>query len=467
MLKKNDELIAIVNSIGNNCEGIIKGEDYTIFVPFCLPEEKVKIKILKVDKKIAYAKLLEVIVASPYRVNCECPVYTKCGGCQLQHSNYKNQLEIKKQTIIDAFSKIAFMKIIPNSIVCSDNIFRYRNKLQVPVAQVEDKILIGFYAENSHRVVPITDCLINPEWTSSLITALKDFMVDYSLKGYDSTKNIGDIREITAREINGNIIITLVTIKDNLPQIYKFVDYLKKNISNNFSLFQNVNSSSTNVIYGDKFKLIYGVGTYESNMLTINHKMGVRSFMQVNSEVCEKLYCAVKNSIDFSKYTNIIDAYSGAGLMTALLAVQAEKVYGIEIIPEAVDLANQLAKDNGLDNKITNLLGKCEDLLPPLVEKESKNGNFCVVLDPPRKGCDIKVLKALLISNVSRIVYISCKPQTLARDVGILCGFLQEVDGKIVKSNGQNGVYEVESITPFDMFPQTKHIETLVVLNKK
>ena len=467
MLRKNDEIICTVNSTGNNGEGVVKLDFYVIFVPFCLPKEKIKCKILKVDKNIAFGKLLEVLEPSTDRIVPKCPVFGKCGGCQLQHINYESQIKLKEQTIKDAFSKIAFLNVDVKNCVFDDRQYRYRNKLQLPVCQLNDKTVIGFYSEGTHRVIPIDDCLINPCWTSIIINCLNNYMQTYSLKGYNEFNNSGNIREITVREVNDSLIITLVVLKNNLPNLDYFINQLKQLLPNKFSLYINVNKAQTNVVYGDDFYLVYGDANYQSQMLGINFQMGVRSFMQVNSNMCEKLYSYVVSNIPVNQNAVVIDAYSGAGLMTALLSKNAKKAIGIEIIPEAVEMANQLAIDNNLQNKITNYLGKCEEILPSVVEQESKNSNVYVVLDPPRKGCDIKVINALLKSNVSTIVYVSCKPQTLARDVGLLCGSLQEIDGKIVKSLSNEGVYDLKSLTPFDLFAQTKHVETVAVLTRK
>ena len=468
MYQKNDELIATVVATGANGEGIIKDENFVIFVPFCLPQEKVKIKLLKVEKKYAYGKLIEVIEPSPFRVKPFCEVFGKCGGCQLQHVNYDKQIEIKKRTVLDAFVKVAGINIDINDVVCGSSVVRYRNKLQLPVTQTDKGLQIGFYAENSHRVVPVSDCPINPVWTSDIIKCLTEYMQKNNLNGYDEFNHTGDVREITAREVNGSLIITLVCLKKSIKNVNDFVEILKQRIDKEFTLYLNINDLKTNVIYGEKFVLVHGKSEYDCNMLTIKHSMGVRSFMQVNDEVCAKLYSKVKDSIDFDKTPVVIDAYSGAGLMTAYLALDAKKAFGIEIIPEAVAIANKLAKRNGLEDRITNYLGKCEDILPNLVQSESKLNDVCVVLDPPRKGCDIKVIKALLTSNVSRIVYVSCKPQTLARDIGLLMGSLMEKDGILTKNDCDiNGVYKVDEVTMFDMFPNTKHVESIACLSRK
>ena len=203
-------------------------------------------------------------------------------------------------------------------------------------------------------------------------------------------------------------------------------------------------------------------------MLGIKYKIGVRSFMQVNNSVCSKLYTAVRDAVDADENTVVIDAYSGAGLMTALLSLKAKRAIGVEIVPEAVRCANDLAVQNGLNDKISNYLGKCEDILPDIIEKEKQlNSNICLVLDPPRKGCDIKVINAIIKSDIDKIVYVSCKPSTLARDIGLITGSLAVIDGEVKKVENPKLRYDISFVRPFDMFANTKHVETLVVLTKR
>ncbi len=464
---KNEEKTGVVISVGMNGEGILKDEDIVIFVPFALQGEKIRYKILKVTKKCAYGKLLEVITPAEERVRPKCSVFTKCGGCQLQHLKYPAQLSVKEKNIKTCFKKIAGIDVEVKPAVRGDDEYFYRNKLQLPVAQGEDGAIIGFYAENSHRVIPISDCAINGVWAKNVIKAFKVYFERYGIKGYDEATHSGEIREITAKEIGGKLIVTVVTLDNCLPCKSELIEILKSEIPNEFSLYQNINSCKTNVIYGEEFKLLYGEGEYASEMFGINYKIGVRSFMQVNPSVCAKLYHAVKDSLLLDEETTVIDAYSGAGLMTALLATSAKKAIGVEIIKEAVDIANKLAKDNGLEEKITNYCGKCEELLPSIIEEERKKGKVAVVLDPPRKGVDIKVIKTVQSSEADRIAYVSCLPSSLARDIGLLVGTLEEKNGEIVRVENPIIRYDIELVKPFDMFAQTKHVETLVVLQRR
>ena len=467
MIKKNDVKTGKIISIGNNGEGIIKDEDKVIFVPFALLGEVVEYKVLKVTSKCVFAKLLKVIEKSRDRVTPPCKVFCKCGGCQLQHVLYEKQLLLKKQSVENTLKKIAFIDNQVTDVVGCDNEFRYRNKLQLPISNVDGNLAVGFYAENTHRVVEIDDCLINADWTRGIILSVKQYASEFNLKGYDQFTRKGDLREITVREVKGNLIITLVINKKKVDGLQRFVDILRLHLPNKFSLFVNVNTTNSNVIYGDEFYKVYGDNEYYGEMLSIKFPMSVQSFMQVNDNVCEKLYSHVEKIVNADCQSVVIDAYSGAGLMTSILAKNAKKAIGIEIIPQAVELSNKLAESNGLKSKIVNYTGKCEEILPNVLEKEVVNGErVTVVLDPPRKGCDLSVIQSLIENNIDNVIYVSCNPATLARDLGVLTGSLVVGNNGIVKNESDKRLYKVNSITLFDMFPQTKHVETIVNLSK-
>ena len=466
-MQKNEILTGIVQALGVEGEGIIKLDDFVVFVPFALPGETIKYKVLKVQKNIVFAKLVEVLEKSSDRIEPLCKYFGKCGGCQLQHLKYYKQLAFKSKKVEECFYKIAGLSISVDETVTGDDCYYYRNNLQLPVVNVKGKNQIGFYAKNSHNVVEIDDCVINPRWTKTIILIFNEYFSANGILGYDEEKHLGDVREITVKESSNKLLITVVTLKDSLKNYNDLINRLKSSLDLEFSLYININSKRTNVIYGDSFRLLYGKPIIESQMHGINYKVGVRSFMQVNDSVCYKLYDTVIKTICADDKTTVIDSYSGAGLMTAMLSRSANKAIGIEIIPEAVRLANELASDNGLENKITNYLGKCEEILPDIIAKEKEiNKNVSLVIDPPRKGCDKKVIDAILHSKIDKIVYVSCNPSTLARDVGLLMGSLKEVDGKIVKSNYSDYRYKINFIKTFDIFCQTKHIETLIFLER-
>lgn len=467
MLKKNQEREAVVCGIGMNGEGVLKDDGVTVFVPYTLVGEKIRYKVLKVTSKCAYGKAIEILTPAEERVRPRCPVFGKCGGCQLQHVRYLDQLKIKENKVEQCFKKIAGIDVEVSPAVKEESGFFYRNKLQLPVGETNDGTVFGFYAENSHRIVPIEDCPINGFWTKSVISSFKDYMSEAGLKGYSEIDRSGDVREVTVKEVKDSLIITVVSLKRALPQTELLVSLLKKRLKPDFSLFLNYNPADTNVVYGDEFFLLYGPPEYPSDMLGVKFKMGVRSFMQINSSVCSKLYSAVVQAAGADENTTVIDAYSGCGVMTALLAKRAKKAIGVEVVKEATEIADKLAERNGLKDKIENYCAKCEDVLPSIIAKERSQGaKITVVLDPPRKGCDVKVLNAVIESGADRIVYVSCKPSTLARDVGLLVGTLAVDGNEIKRVKDVEPRYEIAQIRPYDMFPQTKHVETLVVLSR-
>ncbi len=468
MLQKNQEYINTVQYLGSNGEGVLKQDGFIVFIPFALVGEKIRYKILKVTSKCAFGKLIEVLTPAEERVRPKCKVFEKCGGCQLQHLTYLSQLHAKEDNVKNCFKKIAGLDVTPYPTVKCVNKYGYRNKLQLPVAQTENGAVIGFFAENSHRIIPIDDCPINPVWTKDVISAFNDYITRFDVKGYNETDFSGLLREITVKEIKDSLIITAVVTDENVPGLDYLIFVLNDKLKRTFSLYLNVNDSRSNVIYGERFILKYGKPTYTSEMRGIKYKIGVESFMQVNNEICAKLYSSVVETVKADENTTVIDAYSGAGLMTAMLAKNAGKAIGIEIVGEAVDCANELAKVNGLEDKMKNYCGECEKLLPDIIRTERQKGNkLCLVLDPPRKGLDASVVKAVIESGIEKILYVSCKPSTLARDVGLIVGSLEYVGNEVKKSSLENLRYNIDFVKPYDMFPQTKHVETLVCLTKK
>ena len=452
MIDKNEEYEGVVEGYATDGEGIIKAEGATVFVPFCLVGEKVRFKVLKVKGAIAYGKLIEVLTPSYARVNPVCPVFGRCGGCDLQHMSYDEQLKFKQSSVKNVLSKIGGIYTEVNPAVPCSNRYAYRNKLSLPVGvDDEGNTVVGFYARRSHRIVPVSECAIQSEACRDVISAVKEFS-KYCKKGV--------IRHIVVRELGKKYIFALVA-KERIG-LEKLGVILEKKFAD-FTLLLNVNSSDTNVIFGNEWHICRGEGFFEAEDMGIKYRAGANTFVQVNDEIREKLYSAVLAEAE--EGSAVIDLYSGGGMLTAMLAKKCGLAYGIEIVEEASRCADGLKTVNGLTGKMFNICGAAENEIDKALEATAGRRRI-IVCDPPRKGMDRSVLRAVSRSGADKVILVSCNPATLARDMGLLCGTLKEEDGALVKSEG-GGVYSVESVTPFDMFPQTKWAETLVVLSKK
>ena len=465
-MKKNEVLAGLVSRLGSNGEGIIKNENYTIFIPYALPGEKVRFQVLKVNKNIVYGKMLEILTPAEDRIRPACPVFEKCGGCQLQHMNYRNQLKLKTAVVKDCLSKIAFINYEVPLTVKSDIEYGYRNKLQLPVRSTPKGNIIGFFAENSHRIVSIGKCAVQADWAEKVISAIKNYIETVKVPCFNEEKNEGLLKHVVLREVKEYLFITLVINGETAPHTEFLINELMQNFKN-FSLFLNVNTVNSNVIMGDRFIHVFGEEKIVAEDMGISYEMGPESFMQINDNVKRKIYIEAQKIAETDKNTVVIDAYSGAGMLTALFAKEAKKAIGIEIVKEAVECADKVKEMNGLDGKMENICAACEDVLPDIIAKEKAENAKCVlVLDPPRQGVDVKVLEAVLKSKPEKIIYISCSPQTLSRDLGILLGTLIITENGLTKSENPVSGYKLNSVQPFDMFPQTKHVETVVLMSR-
>ncbi len=471
MIKKNDILTGTVQSFGSDGEGVLRMEDYVFFVPYALPGEKISFRVLKIQGKIGYGKVEEIFVSSPDRVSPVCPVFHTCGGCGLQHMSYALQTKFKREKVKNALLKIGGVEAEVSPVVPCASPYGYRNKLQLPVGvDGNGNTVLGFYAERSHRIVPIDRCYIHPEWSAKLIAVFKEYLACSEAKGYDERAKKGLIRHLVAREIDGKYLVTIVATEKNLPEKELLIEKLQAAFPG-CSAFVNVNKSDSNVIFGDRFYSLCGAEHIEGETDGIAYEAGAETFVQVNPEIREKLYERAMEACFAGGAEVVIDAYSGGGLMTAMAARRAKRAYGIELNAEASACAESLKKKNNLAN-MANVCGDAAAELPRIMAEE--NGEKTVlILDPPRAGVARSVLYAILKSKIERFVMISCDPATLARDLGILTGTLVEKDGVLIKNtagardNRENNYFRIESVEPFDMFPQTKHVETLVCLSKK
>lgn len=464
-MQKNCVYGGEVCALGTEGEGIIKVEGTTAFVPFCLTGERVSFKALKVKGSIAYGKLEEVLVPSKERVLPPCIVFGKCGGCDLQHASYSAQLDFKKELVTTALKKLGGIFAPVNDVIPCEKQFRYRNKLALPIGVDRDgRTVLGFYAPHSHRIVPVDDCLIQSEWVKNIIAAVLKYAHGCGFSGYDELSGKGELRHIVVREIKGKFIIALVaTRRINADFLIK---ELEKNFEN-FTFLLNVNPSQTNVIFSKEWHICRGEGVFEAEEGGIKYSAGANTFLQVNDSVREKLYARVLSEAA-KEGAVAIDLYSGGGMLTAMLAKKCGVAYGVEIVEEASRCADELRDRNGLQGKMFNICGRVEDKLDE-VFATTEGKKRVIVCDPPRKGMERSVVKKLAQSGADKIILVSCNPATLARDLGLICGTLIEsADGTLKKCDQPaTSPYKILSVTPFDMFPQTKHVETLVLLQRK
>lgn len=465
-MKKNQFIKAKIENLGYNGEGVFHADGTTVFVPFCIPGETVNVKILKAKNSIAYGKIESVLQTSSSRVEPKCPVFKKCGGCQLQHLSYTAQLEFKKSLVENCLKKIGHVEFNVDSCVPSPNEYEYRNKLQLPIRSEKGVNKIGFFRENSHQIIEISKCNLHPVWAEQIIEIIKNYIEENKVSCYNEEAHSGLIKHLVVREVLGELLIVLVVNGTKIPFVNRLIEGLSIKFDK-FSLILNENLKNTNVIFGDKFTTLYGSGKINLTEFGITYSIGAQSFMQVNQNQKVNLYNKVLQLCEINENTVVIDGYSGAGVLTAMVSKKAKKAVGVEIIKEAVESANLLAKQNGLSEKMENVCGDCGEILPGVIEKyKAENNQVVLILDPPRKGVDEKIINQILKSLPDRIIYVSCSPQSLARDLGLILGNLV-FNGKQIINGIGNNLYQIESITPFDMFPQCKHVESVVCLTRK
>ena len=480
---KNDEFELEITDLGSTGEGIGKIDGYTLFVKDALIGDKVRVKVMKTKKNYGYARMLEIIEPSEYRVESECPVARQCGGCQLQHCSYEKQLSWKEEKVANCLRRIGGVPvyteeeyrkyknaeeqqntentaesktpIIMEPILRMDKPVHYRNKAQFPVGYDKDgNPVAGFYAGRTHSIIPQTDCLIQHECNKQIVETVLEFMKRYNVTAYDEKKNRGIVRHILTRvgKATGEVMVCLVINAKKLPYSEEFVEMIK-NCGINLeikSITVNINRENTNVILGEKIETLYGQSYIEDYIGDIKYRISPLSFYQVNPEQTKKLYQTALEFADIKEGEVVWDLYCGIGTISLFMAREAAKVCGVEIVPQAIEDAKQNAKLNNITNA-EFFVGAAEDVVPTQYEKSGGRLRADVVtLDPPRKGCDEKLLDTVVKMAPSRIVYVSCDPGTLARDV------------KVLTDKG----YEVKRVRACDMFGGSFHVETVVLLSQ-
>ena len=474
-VKKNQDYIVTIEDLSVEGEGIGKiseGElgnenenGFPLFVKDTVIGDVAKVRVIKVKKNYGYGRLMEIITPSPNRVKPLCPVARQCGGCTLQCMTYEEQLKFKRRKVENNLRRIGGLKDIEVPMTLGmEKPWRYRNKAQVPFGFDKEGICAGFYAGRTHTIIDSEDCLIAPEINQTIIREIKSFMEEYHVAPYDEERGTGIVRHALIRVgfHTGQILVCLVINADSLPHADKLTERLIK-IQGMTSICLNINKKKTNVILGEKVVNLFGPGYLEDKIGEVTFQISPQSFFQVNPSQTEVLY---KKALEFAGLTGqetVWDLYCGIGTISLFLARSAKKVYGVEIIPAAIEDARGNAARNGLDNT-EFFVGKAEEVLPEWYEKrDSKEERHAdvIVVDPPRKGCDSVLLDTITAMHPDRIVYVSCDSATLARDLKYLT--------EKVCSEGKEGEYryQVEKVQPVDMFPWSAHVETVVMLSHK
>lgn len=540
-VNKNDIVdVDVTDGMGQHGEGVGKLDGFTLFIQGALPGERVRVKVLKLKKKYGYAKLLEVLKPSPHRTEAPCPLFGRCGGCQLQHVRYEEQLRLKRQIVIDNLERIGKLQVQKageplglsgvlaeseqrladaygaadqallsvdsagvgtgdgNAADADSNVSRpsigspadrlnvadqgedasaigeagegaegssgvvvhptlgmkepwhYRNKAQVPVGVENGRLLAGFYALGSHRIIDMDACLIQDEHNDQAIQTVKDLAQELGISIYDEENHRGLLRHIAVRKgfKTGEMMIVLVTNGRDIPKQDAWVQLIREQVPNVASICQNMNTKRTNVIFGEETRVLWGRDVIYDEIGDVRFAISARSFYQVNPVQTKVLYEKALEYAELSGKETVIDAYCGIGTISLFMARHADKVYGVEIVPEAVEDARR----NALINDIRNAefeVGKAEEVLPAW-QKQGIRADV-IVVDPPRKGCDEALLETILQMKPKRVVYVSCNPSTLARDLRIL----------------EDGGYRTVEVQPVDMFPHTVHVESVSLMVRK
>lgn len=448
LVNQNDRLIVHIEDLTHDGSGVGKVEGYPLFIPGTLPGEEVEVKVSKTLKNYGFAKLLNIITPSPDRIEGPCHVYPECGGCQIQHLTYDAQLKQKQKTVRDAIDRIAKLPDVPvHPVLGMEDPWRYRNKSQIPFSERNSQVVAGFYRSKTHHIVDTDICLIQNEEADELMAMLKREIQILGIDAYDEHKNKGFLRHLVVRKAHatGELMVVLVTTRRKFPESEQMIKAIQRVVPNVTSIMQNVNSQKTNVIFGDHTLCLFGRDVIIDSIGGIDFEISARSFYQVNPIQTETLYNQALKYAQLTGTETVIDAYCGIGTISLFLAKQAKEVYGVEIVPQAIEDAKRNAALNGIDNAHFET-GASEDVIPNWY-KEGKTFDVLVV-DPPRKGCDEKLLDTILKYKPGRIVYVSCNPATLARDLRIL----------------EDGGYKTQEVQPVDMFPHSTHIEAVAWL---
>ncbi|MCX7657771.1 MAG: 23S rRNA (uracil(1939)-C(5))-methyltransferase RlmD [Oscillospiraceae bacterium] len=429
MLKKNDEIIVSVDGMTSEGNGVGRFEGMAVFIPFSAVGDVLKVHITKVQRTFAYGIIKEIITPSPDRIEPDCPVFGKCGGCSFRHISYDAELLIKENIVRDAFKRIGKIDVPFEDILgCEERNF-YRNKAQYPVAEIDGKAVCGFYSKRSHRVIPFVSCKLQPPVFEEILNFILYYVNQNKIPAYDESAGKGILRHIYIRQgyYSKEIMVCFVVFKDIKTRLLPLAEMICEKFSDVKSVVMNVNPMNTNVILGNKTEILLGSEEISDLMCGNRIKLSLQSFYQINTAQAEKLYGIVRDYAELSGKETVMDLYCGAGTIGLSLAKDAVQIIGVEVIPEAIENA----KENASENMISNA--------PDVI-----------IVDPPRKGCEKETLDAILKMDPKKIIMVSCNSATAARDCAYICesGYIP-IKGRAV-----------------DLFPATMHVECLVLMSR-
>lgn len=449
--KKNDVLTVTIEDMGTNGEGIGKIEGYALFVKDAIIGDVVEAKLMKLKKNYAYARLIKLITPSPYRVEPKCPVCRQCGGCQIQPLSYEEQLNFKQKKVQNNLERIGgFANLSMEPILAMEEPYHYRNKAQFPVGTDKNgEIVTGFYAGRTHDIIPNVKCYLGAVENEKILQIVLDFMKKYHITSYNEATGKGLVRHVLIRKgfASGELMVCLILNGRKLPHGEALVKELSK-MDGMTSITLNVNEKKTNVILGTEVLPLWGQTCIQDKIGNITYRISPLSFYQVNPVQTKRLYETALEYAGLHGEETVWDLYCGIGTISLFLAQKAKQVYGVEIVPEAIEDARVNAELNGMTN-VEFYVGKAEEVLPELYRKEGISADV-IVVDPPRKGCDEKCLDTIVKMQPDRVVYVSCDSATLARDLRYLC----------------DRGFRVERVRGCDMFPQTVHVECVVLMSR-
>lgn len=439
-----------ITGLAHGGDGVGRYEGFAVFVPGAAPGDTLRVRVTEVKKSYARGEAVKVMAPSPHRTEPLCPVYAECGGCQMQHIDYQAQLEYKRRRVEDALRRIGGLgEVTVHPVIGMDEAWYYRNKTQLPVGAADGKLTAGAYARGTHRIVDFEECRIQYPLNNKVLAAARQVLTQYKIPPYDEKSGEGVLRHIIVRTAarTGEALLVLVTNGPALPQGREIAAAIMAQVPELVGVSQNINPDRTNVILGRETKRLAGQATLIDYIGPFSFAISPESFFQVNPAQTEVLYAKTLEYAGLTGRETVIDAYCGIGTISLFLARRAKKVYGIEVVEAAIGDARENARRNGVENA-EFIAGEVETVLPQLYAEGIRAD--VVVVDPPRAGCAESALRVFAAMGPERFVYVSCNPGSLARDLAVMTGL----------------GYTVREVQPVDMFPQTGHVECVVLMSR-